>query len=427
MMYCSVRTLLLLLFLLITETIVFGKNASEYKRFKVENNGIVCLRGIPSGKQLSKKIGPQGGSLISADGRVQVIFPAGSIERDIEVEIIPISNTNLAGNGLAYRINPHGIKFQKLVTVQFSYADKEGSKRDPQLQGIAYQDEQGIWQSIGKGTIDTVKKTIAVQTNHFSDWSEFESMQLVPSETMIVPGEALLLKAIQYFKEDEELIPLSGSAGKETPIGKPFYIYSFQLKNWRLSGVGTLSQKGNEAVYKAPAMIKTNKELAAVSVELNTKKGKVFLVSNIAIVREGISFRIDKQEWKHFEPRVSHYNDIPEYVYGEDFELGNLSVSWEKKSNEQQAWNTTMDGLTISFAYHSKGSFLNYYSTYTVGEAETEMPSPGYVQIFYNPDTENRFISGEFKVERGAMFDALGEKISEHTIEGYFYIRKTVR
>lgn len=382
---------------------------------------LVLLSHAASSQQ--KIIGPEGGTVSSEDGRLQVVIPAGALKQNQEIGIQPISNANPAGNGVAYRLSPHEKKFTKPVTLRFSYKRNDGSTGHPDLQGIAYQGNDGTWISVGGGSIDTVRKTISVSTTHFSDWSQFESMRLEPANAIIGAGETAQLKLIQYLRP-EDLFPLTGKAGKETPFGEPYLMDPQAIKGWHLSGPGSLTQMGNQCAYKAPVAIKGHKASAAVSVELKSSVRKLLLITNVTVVNEGISFRIDQEDWIRFNKEFCDYNDDPEYVHATDKAGRNVSVSWDLKKGNFQFWNTGAEGLTINFAYHKPGHSINYYSVNVSGKEENEVASPGFICLSFYNDPENNYVSGEFRILRAGMFDVNHQKISDHVIEGFFFVKK---
>lgn len=384
---------------------------------------LLLLLPVSYAKSQQKTIGPEGGSISSEDGRMQIIIPAGALKQNQEISIQSISNANPAGNGLAYRLGPHGKKFAKPVTIRFSYKRNDGSTGHPDLQGIAYQGEDGTWMSVGGGSMDTVKKIISVETTHFSDWSQFESMRLEPANPIVGVGETAQLKLIQYLRP-EDLLPLTAKAGKETPFGIPYLMDPQAIKGWHLSGPGSLSQAGNKCVYKAPTAINGRKASAAVSVELKAAVRKLLLITNVTVVNEGISFRIDQGEWLHFNKDICDYNDDPEYVYATDKAGRNVSVSWDLKKPNFQFWNTTAEGTTINFAYHLPGHSINYYSVNTSGQQENDVASPGFISLAFFNDPENNYVSGEFRILRAGMFDVNHKKVSDHVIEGFFFVKK---
>lgn len=50
--------------------------------------------------------------------------------------------------------------------------------------------------------------------------------------------------------------------------------------------------------------------------------------------------------------------------------------------------------------------------------------SPGFICLAFFNNPENNYVSGEFRVLRAGMFDVNHQKISDHIIEGFFFVKK---
>ncbi len=84
----------------------------------------VTEAGVPDATPaVQKVIGATGGSLVSQDGGMTVTVPAGAFKTDQTVKIKRISSTNPLGGGQGYRIEPHGITFEKPVTLTIKAGD----------------------------------------------------------------------------------------------------------------------------------------------------------------------------------------------------------------------------------------------------------------------------------------------------------------
>ncbi|WP_315820976.1 hypothetical protein [Paraflavitalea speifideaquila] len=185
-----------------------------------DHKGIPTPVGVAAGVPVSATIDGSGGMLTAPGGSLEVVFPPGALSVSTTVTIQPISN--YCPNGMqAYRLLPEGIHFQKPVYLRFHYQE-QGMNGIPELLGIAYQDEAGIWKRLRQFTLDTVHKTIMVETNHFSDWSLVEMIRIKPAgnsftNTITVkPKEEIemqvitvgdLLEEIPYVGIDD-LVPL---------------------------------------------------------------------------------------------------------------------------------------------------------------------------------------------------------------------------
>ena len=71
--------------------------------------------GIPNGNVSKKEIGQAGGTIISDDGKVELIFPAAALTGNTNISIQPTTNPLPYGAGKAYQFEPSGIQFKKPV------------------------------------------------------------------------------------------------------------------------------------------------------------------------------------------------------------------------------------------------------------------------------------------------------------------------
>lgn len=381
--------------------------------------GAVCEKGIPAGGSNSKRIGINGGTVTSTDGRIAITIPAGALTGDTTIEIQPVTNTNPAGNGFAYRLTPHGKIFQKPVNISFSYIYADSTPKVPEVQGIAYQDDHGIWQSVGNGSIDTVAKKATIQTNHFSDWSQFESARLLPGNAVITVGDVLNIRAVQYIPDGLMISPLTG--GKDVPVMSEQQLPLSNFKNWRLSGIGKLSPHGQYATYEAPKIMNNVRGSAAVSIELNTPKGNILLISNINIVYEGIVLRINGGDWIQFTKDQCSYSTEPFSILGEKSGGAGISIQWARNES-RLSWGTSVDGLIPGFVYTTEGGVYSYTCLNFVGPNEDEVASPGYLMFNHFPVNQDNYVAGSFLIEKGAKMDAGGNKVADARVEGYFRV-----
>lgn len=93
--------------------------------------------GTPVGALTSKTIGNSGGSLVSADGNAELIFPAGALSNNTDISIQAITNNAPNGVANAYRFLPEGITFLQPVTLKFHYTADDLAATLGDLMGIA--------------------------------------------------------------------------------------------------------------------------------------------------------------------------------------------------------------------------------------------------------------------------------------------------
>ena len=169
---------------------------------------VITVAGKPDGKISELKIGKEGGRLNSSDGKVSLIIPEGAVAKKISFSIQPITNLMPNGNGMAYRLEPSGIQFQKPVQLIFNYNEDEAKDTMQLLMGIAMQDAKGQWFGLKNFTVDTVAKTLSGNINHFSDWGKFDKIKIYPSYARLKVKKSMSLQIDVVSSEEEELAPL---------------------------------------------------------------------------------------------------------------------------------------------------------------------------------------------------------------------------
>ncbi len=309
-----------------------------------EPTGAVTPVAAPRGDLLTATIGPAGGIIESADKRLRVTVPAGALSTTQTLSVQPLSQNHCPlGTGQAFRLLPHGLTFAKPATLTMQYDPQDINGSAPQLLRIAYQTDQGHWQSPGTKSIDTTARTVTVQTTHFSDWALFQTMEISPDHAFLNPGEEVELKAL--------VIPVK-DYGDELLVPIPYPAPARYIKGWALRGEGILVSSGNQAAYYAPKKIPAlNPE--AVTVYLNqsvTVGGQEFkdlrLVANLFVAPEGISFQVSKDEWKTF-PGGANINAAWNLVAGA---IGSehVQLGWKGAPTGTFAWT---EGTSVSFLY----------------------------------------------------------------------------
>jgi hypothetical protein len=176
----------------------------------VDETPAVTEVGTPVGAATTKEIGIDGGTIISADGNIEIFVPAGAVSSNTVFSIQPITN-NCPNGRRAFRLSPSGIIFSNPVTLTFHFTAADITGSLPEFQGIAYQDVNNIWYRIPSANIDTVAKTISVKAKHFTDWSHMEAIKLVATHDGKETDECKI----------NEHVALSVEAVNETPVPSP--------------------------------------------------------------------------------------------------------------------------------------------------------------------------------------------------------------
>ncbi|MCF3109445.1 hypothetical protein LL912_11725 [Niabella sp. CC-SYL272] len=388
------------------------------------NSGQVTPIGEPLEAAVTTMIGPAGGTLQSADGRLHITIPAGAVSANQGFSIQRITNTNIAGTGSAYRLLPHGVPFSKPVTLSFQYDTLVFEGTAPEAVGIAYQDEQGVWWGQGAAK-DATANTLSVSTTHFSDWSLFKAFTLYPTSGAVNPGQTQELRVNNNLSDDFVVPPVPGTP---RPIGPQHDVTAAYIKEWKLGGAGTLSPAGSEAVYTAPSGMPARNPVA-VSVTLKGPgTGLYILVSNIYIGPEGVTFRIDNGPWLHGTVPLGvvlaqgiHNLDAAVVSSGNNGPAdAALSLKWTGyPSGGHLNWGDSIPW----FLYQPPGNTA--YQQFMV-TGKVIMPSAGGIDFSRYTETPGGTIVGSFYLERAGKRVMTGSGVtwSPAKIEGFFRVKR---
>jgi len=249
----------------------------------VQPEDTVTPVGTPVGQSTRKTIGGDGGELVSSDGTIRLIIPAGALNAPADIAIEPVTNELPEGIGHAYRLTPHGQQFSKPVTVIFRYKPEDTLETRPEFLDIAFQDNAGTWQMLTNTTVDKAKREIKAATSHFSDWGYFKSLRLTPAEAAVDQGGAIELKVTTTFPRID---PDDAPAGTYTSpvLKKPRQLRPDEIKGWDYAGEGKLSSEVAWAYYTAPDHEpKANPEIVIARINMH-RKGLFMLICNITVL-----------------------------------------------------------------------------------------------------------------------------------------------
>lgn len=251
--------------------------------------------GTPTGSPVKKTIGPAGGTVLSADGRVELSFPAGAVAANTDITIQPVTNTAPNGSGVGYHLMPDGSKFGAPVSLIFHYTDADANGTSPLLFYIAFQDSTGVWQADFKNReVDTVARTARLSISHFSFWSLGSQLYLFANPPRVMQSQTSDLGVVIVNDQGD---PTPNAAGEFSLSAMPAVIPipNQSIGNWTINGApggnaqdGTLSGTESKETYKAPAKIdKERKVQASGTVSTDVKgwsKGRQVLQTNKFIV-----------------------------------------------------------------------------------------------------------------------------------------------
>lgn len=381
----------------------------------------VTQAGVPDGTPaVQKVIGTAGGSLKSHDGGMTVTVPAGAFTGNQTVKIQRISSTNPLAGGQGYRIEPHGIKFAKPVTLTIQAGDSLLTGTFKGALGIAYRNDKGIWMAMPKAVVNETAKTVSVQTTHFSDWEFFKGVRLKASATQLDMLQASNLRVEGNLKVFND--PLES----EEPLSNAL-IDPKLIKSWTLAQkYGTLIPKGAEAVYGAPGYLaSTPWNPNAVTVELNGPgNAKYLLVQGIQVVAGYFEFQIGGGPVKTFSASPLIRVGSRWTAVDHEEEATGIRISMGIKGNlvpGSYPWTFPTDD-TGTYLYITIGN-ETWHAIYDdpATQAVEIIPSPGEIKITGVND-KTGYVRGTFSATRAGT--ASSDFKNQVRMTGYFYIQK---
>src|SRR5690242_6007891 len=262
---------------------------------------LVTPAGDLLGNAATAKMDSKGGNVRSADGNLEIIFPADAVTDEISVSIQSTHNVLTENDEGSYQLEPSGVTFKKPVQLIFHYA---GGNENADLKSIAWQDADGKWHSPRNIAIDTVQKTVSCFTPHFSRWSKFDKIYLSPADASIKVSKTLSLHVFSLDDIRDRLgdavseAATPGSNDDDALLATP-HLKHYNLGEWTANGivkgdgeVGTVSkQSDRDANYKAPAVVPSGNPVA-VSVQVYSDKNtrKLLLTSHVTVIGDQYHF-----------------------------------------------------------------------------------------------------------------------------------------
>ena len=409
--------------------------------------GKICPVGTKLGEAIITTIGPAGGTLTTADERLTINVPAGAVDNSQSFSIEPITNTGPQGLGTAFRLAPHGITFKKPVTISMRYTPESLDGTIAEALALAYQTDKGIWRLAAGGKVDTTTHTVSVETTHFSDWAMLERAVLAPSVGFVKPGGNLGLE-VRLLTTDV-LASLNTEQDVPEPYESPSTVVDYS--SWKLIGAGQLIPAAWKALYNAPNTPPVRNPVA-VTIKLNgptvidgKSYGELWLVSNIYVGDEGITYRINGGPWINMkvplggqitaDPKRPEKGDafimsgggvingnpvnISIIQYNPPFSRTE-SIDFGVIGGVSQPWRT--DESSPVFLLSDQGGSLLYVHYYRVGEIA--YPSPGAFTVTKFGKV-GEMIVGKFELGKAGLVHLGEDIVAKARIEGFFRVTRT--
>jgi hypothetical protein len=154
-----------------------------------ESKPVLTPVGVNDGTAVTKTIGAGGGTVISGDGQMEVIIPAGALSANTDIVIQPITNNAPNGRRKAHRCLPDGLQFSKNITLKFHYTEAEAAATKPEYMMVAFHNADGHWQVVEDVDNDVANNVVSAYVNHFTDFTGFDVMRIQPAVLYLKPGQ----------------------------------------------------------------------------------------------------------------------------------------------------------------------------------------------------------------------------------------------
>jgi hypothetical protein len=265
--------------------------------------------GQPLGPATSQSIGPAGGTLRTADGKLTLTIPAGALSQETRITARPVENKAPNGVGTGYEFGPDGTQFAKPVTLTYHYTDDELLGATPEALAVAFQNTDRIWMLARSATVNRPARTITTTITHFSWWSLVTEFRLDPEQDTLYIGQTKTLKLMHLAaftklpneggsQDDELLAPLNDVVALRTQVRQATLNGQDALQSTQMGPDGLLLyDTGPNAQFSYQAPHDKSPVLNPVAIGVTLQHGgraQLMLVSNL-FVKAPNNFYLDGQ------------------------------------------------------------------------------------------------------------------------------------
>lgn len=262
--------------------------------------GEVKQRGNPLEPARNTVIGPEGGRLVSTDGKLRMTIPAGALEEDTEFSIMAISSSSGASLGRSYRIAPQ-LRFKKAVSVSLSFKAHADSVGDTRLLLPGMQDAEGVWQMETERSVDDKEQTVIIETQQTGDWSLIMPFRLRPGYSLIPRGGKAFLQVVSYIGENPDDFFIRPR--KTMPVEAMHVIPDEWIKRWAITGQGSITRKPDGAVYAAPPNSAGGEKVTVLAYYRDVPK-PLKAVIEVKKIQTGVAIQLEgEKEYKYFKAK----------------------------------------------------------------------------------------------------------------------------
>ena len=205
--------------------------------------------GTPIGAPTQATIDPAGNTVLSADGMLELRFPAGAVASPTSIAITPISDQAPLGVAQAWRITPADTTLAAPATIVFHLPNVLAQQGDIGTMFVAAQDDQGYWQAGRAANWDPTAHTVTSSSAlaHLGDWALSSCVGLTTDTPLAIGSGQAHLAVVRQC----DAPPASGAVGGGTTATDPV-AWSDQAEGGG-PAAGTLTPSGATATLASPA------------------------------------------------------------------------------------------------------------------------------------------------------------------------------
>jgi hypothetical protein len=245
---------ILSLVLMLALSILFITCSDDAPTSQTPTTGTPTTVGVSAGAKSEGTIGSAGGTLLSSDGVLKLVVPAGALASETSISIEPITNTAPGGIGKGYRLLPAGLAFAQPATLMIGLGSSATTSPGA---AIAWQGSDRIWQGMISGSqVDTVLRVVSAAITHFTDFAPYRRWYIVPDTLSVKVRQSASL--VVYTTD----LPDVDAGTVLSPLPNPFVIAATEVGGWAVNHIpggnaviGTIEGAGASATYTAPVVV----------------------------------------------------------------------------------------------------------------------------------------------------------------------------
>jgi len=123
----------------------------------------VTAFGAAKGAAVTAAIGPDGGTIATADGAIQVVFPAGAVATTTTFTLQPVENLSPGGAGPSFELTPSDVALAQPLQVTMAFTAADLAAGGSEALSVATQDDTGAWYAFQSGVTLTPVSASAVR------------------------------------------------------------------------------------------------------------------------------------------------------------------------------------------------------------------------------------------------------------------------